>query len=169
MIQSRTVAESVISELGLDLTPEELIAKISVDTSGDSTRVLTITVTDEDPYTARDIADTVREMAAEQIKNVMNIEAVNVVDKANVPDQPYSPSVKKNGVLGGLLGILISAAIIVLMHLMNDTIKTAEDVEKYLGMSTLGTIPLTKGTADSKPKKRRKAADVKTAKRSKKS
>lgn len=162
VIQSRTVAESVIAALNLDLTPEELVKKITV-SSADSSRVLSITVTDPDPYVACDIADTVRDTSADQIKTVMNIEAVNVVDMANIPDNPSSPSVKKNGAIAGLLGCFLAIAVILILHITNDTIKTSEDVEKYLGMSTLGIIPLEKNGADSKPQKE------KSSKRSKKS
>lgn len=75
------------------------------------------------------------------IQQVMDIKAVNVVETANIPDEPSSPSVPKNGVIGGLLGILLAAAVVLIVYLTNDTVKTPEDVEKYLGLSVLGTIP----------------------------
>lgn len=84
MIQSRTVTEAVIAQLGLDMTHEQLVKKISVSNTTD-TRIITISVLDKDPYMARDIANAVRDTAAEHIKNVMNSEAVNVVDEANIP------------------------------------------------------------------------------------
>lgn len=84
MIQSRTVTEAVIAQLGLDMTHEQLVNKISVSNTTD-TRIITISVLDKDPYMARDIANAVRDTAAEHIKNVMNSEAVNVVDEANIP------------------------------------------------------------------------------------
>ena len=54
-----------------------------------------------------------------------------------------SPSISKNGIIGVLLGVLLSVAIILIAYISNDTVKTQEDVEKYLGLSVLGTIPLT--------------------------
>ena len=148
MIQSRTVTEAVIAQLGLDMTHEQLVNKISVSNTTD-TRIITISVLDKDPYMARDIANAVRDTAAEHIKNVMNSEAVNVVDEANIPAEKYSPSVSKNGLIGGVLGCMI-----VIRFIMNDTIQTAEDVERYLQLSTLGTIPLLQ--TDKKKKKRAK-------------
>ena len=145
MIQSRTVTEAVIAQLGLDMTHEQLVKKISVSNTTD-TRIITISVLDKDPYMARDIANAVRDTAAEHIKNVMNSEAVNVVDEANIPAEQYSPSVSKNG--------LIAVAIILIRFIMNDPIQTAEDVERYLQLSTLGTIPLLQ--TDKKKKKRAK-------------
>ena len=153
MIQSLTVTEAVIAQLGLDMTHEQLVKKISVSNTTD-TRIITISVLDKDPYMARDIANAVRDTAAEHIKNVMNSEAVNVVDEANIPAEKYSPSVSKNGLIGGVLGCMIAVAIILIRFIMNDTIQTAEDVERYLQLSTLGTIPLLQ--TDKKKKKRAK-------------
>ena len=153
LITSRTVAESVIANLRLDLKYDQLINKIEVGTTSD-TRIITIKVTDEDPYAARDIANAVRDTAAEHIKSVMNIEAVNVVDAANIPDQKCSPSVSKNGLLAGMLGCFLAVVIILIQYLSNDTIKVSEDVEHYLGLSTLGVIPMEK--TDGKKKKKAK-------------
>lgn len=67
MIQSRTVTEAVIAQLGLDMTHEQLVKKISVSNTI-RYRIITISVLDKDPYMARDIANAVRDTAAEHIK-----------------------------------------------------------------------------------------------------
>lgn len=141
LIKSRTVMEGVIARLDLDLTSEQLLSKISVASQAD-TRIITISVQDADPYEASEIANAVREVSAGHIQQVMDIEAVNVVDTANIPDEKVSPSLSRNALLGGLLGVVAAAGIIVLVYLLNDTIKTSEDVEKYLNLSVLGAIPL---------------------------
>ena len=140
LIKSLTVTEGVIAQLGLDMTHEQLLKMLSVDTPTD-TRVVSITIKDTDPYTAAEIANAVRDVASKHIQQVMDIKAVNVVETANIPDEPSSPSLLKSGVIGAALGILLSLAIVVIVYLMNDTVKTPEDVEKYLGLSVLGTIP----------------------------
>jgi capsular polysaccharide biosynthesis protein len=160
LIKSRTVTESVITQLNLDMTSKELLSKISVSSETD-TRVLTITVTDEDPYEACQIANAVRDVAANHIKNVMDIDAVNVVETANIPQEKSSPSLAKNGILGGALGLFLAIAIVLIVYLSNDTVKTQEDVEKYLGLSVLGTIPLmdmanTSGKSKKQKNKRRR-------------
>lgn len=153
LITSRTVTESVINKLGLELKYEELIDKIEVGTTSD-TRIITIKVKDEDPYMARDIANAVRDTAAEHIKSVMNIEAVNVVDMANIPDEKCSPSLLMNGLIAGVLGCFLAVVVILIQYISNDTIKLTEDVEKYLGLSILGVIPMDKNDVKKKPKKR---------------
>ena len=157
LITSRTVLEDVIAELDLDTNYNGLLGKISVSTTSD-TRIVTISVLDPDPYRARDIADAVRSIAAVRIKNVMNIEAVNVVDEANIPEGKHSPSTVKNGFIAGILGCFLAVAIILIMHFMNDTIRVSEDVEKYLGLSVLGTIPLDAHMDGDKKKKQVKLA-----------
>ena len=122
------------------------------------TRVISITVTDSSPVMAMKIANAVREAASIHIRNVMDIEAVNIVETANMPTYKASPSVGKNTMMGGMLGILIVAAIVILSHLMNDTIQTEEDVEKYLGISTLAMIPLNEADSKKKKKKYKKQA-----------
>lgn len=156
LIKSRTVIEGVIAQLNLDMKHEELLKKLSVNTPTD-TRVVSITVTDADPYTAAEIANAVRDIASKHIQQVMDIKAVNVVETANIPDEPSSPSILKNGVIGALLGILLAAVIVIIVYLTNDTVKTPEDVEKYLGLSVLGTIPYVSklGKKNKKKKKRR--------------
>ena len=155
LIQSRTVLEGVIAQLNLDMTYKEMLNKVSVETSSDS-RIVSISVTDEDPYTASEIANAVRDMAAEHIQSVMDIEAVNVVDTANIPNGKASPSLAKNGVIGGLLGVIIAMAAVIIIYLTNDTIKVEEDVERYLGLSVLGSIPFSEKESRSKKKKSRK-------------
>lgn len=155
LIKSRTVTEGVITKLGLDLSHEELLGKISVDSATD-TRILSISVKDEDPYEACEIANSIRDVAANHIKNVMDINAVNVVEQANIPEKKCSPSLAKNGVIGGLLGLLLSVAIILVIYISNDTIKTQEDVERYLQLSVLGTIPLSEQARKTKKKKQKR-------------
>ncbi len=140
LIKSRYVAEQVIAAWELPYSYETLADKISVVTQSD-TRIISIIVTDEDPWMAQQLADEVRKVASERIKSVMDIQAVNVVDEANFPEHPASPSVGKWTVIGALIGALLCMAAILLRFMLDDTIKTADDIEKYLGLSTLGMIP----------------------------
>ena len=156
LIKSRTVTEGVIAQLGLDLTHEQLLKKLMVDNATD-TRIVAISVKDPDPYVASEIANAIRNVAAGHIQQVMDIEAVNVVETANIPDHKASPSLSRNGIIGGLLGVFLAVVIIIAIYLTNDTIKTADDVDRFLKLSVLGTIPmLEKDKKKSKKKKSRK-------------
>ena len=163
LVTSRPVLEEVKSELNLDLDNDDLKDKISVTVPTD-TRIVTITVEDAEPQIARAIADSIRISASEHISQVMNTEAVNVVEEANLPDEPSSPKVLKNTVIGALVGAFLAIAIIVLVYIMDDTIKNPDDVERYLKVSVLGSIPYIdeKASADS-GKKHRKSKKKSTA------
>lgn len=159
LIKDRTVTESVISELGLSMSSEALASKISVDMPGQG-RIITISVTDTDPYMAAKLASTVRDTAAAHIKEVMDSEAVNVVEEANIPEGQTLFNYKKNGLVGVVLGMAIAIGIIMLQYMMNDTIKNAEDVERYLGLSTLGSIPLMEKEKRKEKRKKKRAEEA---------
>lgn len=158
IITSRTVLEQVISELGLEnMEINQLKGMISVLAPTD-TRSIYITVNDTDAYRAQQIANKVREVASFRICDIMKVEAVNVVDEAYIPTAPSSPNILKNTLFGGIIGIIIAIAIIVIGFLLDDTIKTADDVERYLGLSVLGSIPVLED--NKKAKKQKKYADM---------
>lgn len=156
LIKSRIVTERVIAELNLDLEHKELLEKISVENQTD-TRIVAISVRDEDPYMASQIANAIRDVASVHIQEVMDVDAVNVVETANIPNEPASPSLVKNGILGGVLGVVLSVIIILAVYLSNDTVKTPEDVERYLQLSVLGNIPLMDKEKKSQKQKRGKS------------
>lgn len=140
LIVSRDVLESVIASCGLEDDYEELLDRIEVENITD-TRIISITVEDPSPMMAQRIADSIRETAAEHIKNVTDVEAVNMTEAANLPTEPSSPSKLLWAVLSAGLGFLVVFVIQLVRFLSDDTIKSANDVEKYLGLPTLALIP----------------------------
>lgn len=156
LIQSRYVLEEVIQQLDLDMSYKKLAGNVSVTTPSDA-RILAITVADTDPVRAMKIANTIREVSSIHILNVMDIQAVNIAETANMPTAKSSPGTFKNVMIGGMLGAFLVAAVVVLRHLLDDTIKTPDDVERYLQLSTLALIPVNEGEQGSK-KKRKKSS-----------
>ena len=155
LVTSRPVLEEVRDELSLDIDNDELKDKISVDVPTD-TRIVTITVEDSSPEMARAIADSIRNSASEHISTVMNTEAVNVVEEANLPEEPSSPKIFKDTAIGGAVGGFIAIVIIILIYIMDDTIKNPDDIEHYLKVSVLGSIPYIDERAGENDKKSRK-------------
>ncbi len=153
LIKSRYVLEEAIQRLNLvDITYEDLAKVVKVDTPSD-TRIVAITAKDEDPLMAMEIANCIREVSSEHITNVMDIDAINVAETANVPTKKASPSVFRWTIVSGFAGTVIVAFFVVLGFLMDDTIKSNDDVERYLGLSTIGLIPL---SSDEQGKKKSK-------------
>ena len=155
LISSRYVLENVIQQLSLELDYAELNKKIDITTPTD-TRIVNITVSDNDPVVAMNIANAVREVASEHIRNVMDIDAVNVVETANMPTKKASPSVMMWTLIGGFIGVILMSALIILNFILDDTIKTSEDVERFLGLSTLALIPMAEEEEAEHHKRRRR-------------
>jgi len=143
LITGKNVTSEVISQLGLDMSIAQLTGKIEVMAIED-TRILQINVVDTDPKRAADIANCVREVASVQIKEIMDVDAVNLVYEATVPEKKSGPSVSKNSLLAGALGCIGVMGCFVVVYLTDNTLRTEEDVERYLGLSTLGAIPIAK-------------------------
>ena len=141
LIQTRPVMEQVIAELGLNMSVDALKGKVVATKQGDS-RIISISVIDESPVIAKRIADAVAKAAADQIYTVMDAELVNIVQPGNVPEAPSSPTVMRNTVIAFILAVFVSCAVIIIKFIMDDTIKTADDVERYLGISVIGSIPI---------------------------
>ena len=149
LVKSRPVLEQVIAVLNLDMEAEELEDSITAETPVD-TRILTIVVENKDPKMAKEIADALRESVSIQITEIMDADSVNTFEEGNLPTEPSSPSLIKNMAIGGILGIFIALGIIVLIFMLDDTIKTPDDVEHYLGLNVLTSIPIQEGVKKSK-------------------
>ena len=144
MITSRYVMEKVIDELQLDMSPSELRENISI-TVPSQTRAINITVTDRDPAQAQQIANAVREEASEHIKTIMAVNAVNVVDEANYPSGRSSPRVSVWVLVSALVGMFLYISFLTFRFILDDTLKTSEDIDRHLDLSTLALIPLDEG------------------------
>ena len=141
LIKGENVTRKVIEELNLDMSVATLASKISV-SAINNTRVLQIVVVDSQPQRAADIANCVREISGTQIKAIMDVDAVNLVYEAEAPRGKSGPNMGKNVALAAILGAVATIGVLIVVYMLDDTIKTEEDVERYLGLSVLGVIPV---------------------------
>ena len=154
LVKSRPVVNQVIENMYLGMSYEEMVEKISVTNPG-NTRILEIRVNYPNAYMAKRIADEFALVSTEQINKIMAMEKPTILDQGNLPSYPSSPNVMKNAILAGLLGGMLAGGIILALHMMDDTIKGSDDVEKYLELSTLGLIPIENGKEVRKNRRRR--------------
>ncbi|MGI6100900.1 MAG: YveK family protein [Bacillota bacterium] len=138
--KSSYVLERVIKELNLDLSPDELKKMIAVSAVGD-TQIIRITVSDVFPARATVIAEKMAELLPIRVSELEMPDNVKVVDKAKVPSSPVKPRPLMNIAIAGVLGIMVGLGIIFLIEYLDNTIKTPDDVQKYLGLPVLGSIP----------------------------
>ena len=140
VITSSEVLSSVIDQEKLSMSASELSKEIAVTIPTD-TRVISISVTDTDAQRACDIANTVREVAAEKIKAVTKVDDVTTLESATKPSHPSSPNVKKNAAIGALAGVFLAIVGILVAEVLDDRVRRPEDIEEVLGMTLLGVVP----------------------------
>jgi len=158
---SRPVLQEVIDNLNMDMKYEELKKKITLDNPSD-TRILSITAIDPDPVRAKAIVDQVAAVSSEHIANIMEMTPPKVIEEGIVAEEKISPHVKKNAIMGALVAGFVVCGLVVLEVVLNDTIKTEEDVEKYLQLSVLSSIPERKDEAENKRRKERRKKQKRT-------
>ncbi len=151
---SRPTLERVIDELDLTEEPKDLQEMITVSNPAD-TRILQIDVSNPDPQLAADISNALADATADAVADIMSTDRPSIVEEAVVPEAPSSPSLMKNVMLGAMAGLFLAMAIVILRFLMDDTIKTEDDVAKYLNLNTLAALPVD-GKADPAAGKKKK-------------
>lgn len=140
VITSNEVLSSVIDKEKLSLTPNELSSMISVTIPTD-TRVISISVEDDNAQEATTIANTVREVAAEKIKAVTKVDDVTTLEAAEVPKEPSSPNIKRNTLIGVIAGGGLAVISIIVLEVLDDRVRRPEDIEDVLGLPLLGIVP----------------------------
>jgi len=154
VVKGRTVVNEVNKKLNLQMTYKELLEKVTV-TNPSDTRILYITVKDEDPERAKEIADTFAEISSAYIAEKMDQQAPSIIEYGEINEIPIAPSKTKNTVLGAFIGAILAAVVVVIMFMMDNSVHTSDDVEKYLGLHTLSVVYATAEEEEEKSKKRR--------------
>ena len=162
LIKSRPVVDEVISNLKLDTDYEEVLEQLTIENPND-TRILKITATTETPLLSKSIADEFATVSQKRISQIMCTDEPSLIAFGYVSDEPVNVHTAKNTAIGAMLGLILVAGIVIVHYLMNDTIRTSEDVEKYLGLNTLAAVPLQAG--DKKKRKKIKKKIKKYAKK----
>lgn len=152
MITSRPVLEEVIEKQKLSLSYNQLKRMIRISNPAD-TRILNMSVSDTDPVRAKAIVDAVAKASSDYIGDIMEMIPPKIIENGVVPDNPTSPNIKKNAALGGLALSVAACGFITLQVIMNDTIRSEEDVSRYLGISVLAVIPENNGEEKDNPDK----------------
>ncbi|MGN0169682.1 MAG: YveK family protein [Lachnospiraceae bacterium] len=161
VVKCRPVLEQVIENLDLEEDYKQLDEKVEVNNPTD-TRILQITVTDEDPVRAKKITDELATVSAAYIAEKMDQDPPTLIQKGYADGKPSSPNIPKNVVIGVLVGFVLAGAVIIVSYLMDDTIMAGEDLENKLGLNVLGVLPEEEaeydGKSSQKTKKQQKSA-----------
>lgn len=140
MLESDVVMDEVIANLGLKISTNKLRSQVRI-TNPLNTRMLEITATCEDPVLAKKIVDELADVGKKQLVRLMKLEEVNIVDYGKVPTAPSAPNVKRNVTVCAFAGMVLICIWYLAQFFMDDTIKSAADVERYLNANVLASLP----------------------------
>jgi len=141
LIRGKKIAKMVIDNLGLDMSEEALMKSISVDAVED-TELIKVSVNNVNPEIAAKIADEIGKVFPEEVKSLYGIENVKKYEDAEVPDEPSNINYKKNVGIFAFIGIAISCVYVFIANMLDNTIKSAEAIEKKYGLFVLASIPM---------------------------
>lgn len=141
LLTSNRVVADAAQEVGL-----EDLGDFDISVSSETTtRVLSVSVTGENPVVAADIANALATNVSSIAQEVMNVESVNIVDLASVPNSPSGPNRVLYVVVAFMAGLFAAVAIVVLVDMLDTRVRNAEQVEELLGLPVIGRIPQVKG------------------------
>lgn len=135
------VHEQVISNLNLPYTYSEMRSMLTI-TNDSDTRMLDITITSPDANEAAAIANEYAKVASQYIADTMSTDKPNIMSVALVPANPVSPNKTRNILLGFMLGAILACGYVTIGLLLDDKYKTAEDIRRYTGLTTLAVVPV---------------------------
>ncbi len=140
LIRSNEVYREVLRTIGEDpANYRSLGGQLSLDNN--TSRFVDITITDRDPVRAKLIVDAFANVSRVKAKEIMGVEDITIEEYGEISTSPTDPSMRNNIILAAFAGVVLSAAVVLIVHLMNDKVRTEEDLEKALGVCVLGSIP----------------------------
>ena len=139
IVKSRRVLDQVIEELNLDITYGALKNKLSV-TAVNNTEIIKITVNNEDPIKAKNIANVTANYFAQEVEDLYNMNNVNILDEAIENSNPYNINVIKQVIIYFMIGLILGAGILFIIFYFDRTIKSVEQVEQKIKLPILGSV-----------------------------
>lgn len=140
LLKSHSVLDTVIDDLNLDVSYEQLSHSITTN-NPENTRVLEVSATGSTPMEAKKIVDKVCSVGSEKIREAMGFEQVNLYEYGTLNSKPDNKTGIVTYLLVGFIVAILVYTIYLVAFIMDDRIRTNEDIERYLGLSVLGEIP----------------------------
>ena len=141
LVKSKNILRQVISNLNMKIEEDTLRKNITVSSVKD-TELIQITVKNEKPSYASQIANEIAKVFTEKVKDIYKIENVQIVDEAEVPNEPSNINHKKDVAIFALIGLVVSIGYVLLLNMLDTTVKTPEDIEEGLKLPVLAVIPV---------------------------
>ena len=141
ILNSRSTIDQVIKSANLSYSYEDLCDMLTAEPINE-TEIFQITVTSKDPAEAEKIANTIADVLPGKISDVVAGSSVSVVERAMYPNRRAYPSYSKSVILGGLIGLVLSASAIIFCELLDDKLRTEDALARaYPDIPLLSVIP----------------------------
>lgn len=140
LVKSKNVLRTVINNLNIDVDEEDIRNNVTV-SSVEDTELIEITVTNENPTYSEKIANEIANVFAQKIQEIYNINNVYIVDEAEASDTPSNINHIKDVVIFALIGFVISVAYVMVVNMLDTTVKSTQDIEKLTRMPVIASIP----------------------------
>ncbi len=141
IVKSKNIIRQVISNLGMKLDEDDLRKNVTVSSVKD-TELIEITVTNENPSYSAKIANEIAKVFIAKVKEIYNIENIQIVDEAEVETTPSNINHPKDVMIFTFIGVVVACGYVLIANMLDTTIKTAEEVERIFKMPVIATIPL---------------------------
>lgn len=141
LVKSKNILRQVISNLGIKVDEDKLRKNITVSSVKD-TELIEITVKDENPSYAAQIANEIAKVFTEKVKDIYNIDNVQIVDEAEVANMPSNINHEKDVIIFTFIGLVIAVCYVLIVNMLDTTVKTAEDIENGFKVPVLASIPI---------------------------
>lgn len=139
IIKSKLVLEQVISETGVTYTTEELSENVSVE-AYENTEMLKISVTDQDPELAANIANSIAQVFSGEIAKIYQINNISVVDVAVTPEEVSNNTLKRDLLIALFIGIFGTIGVVFVVYYFDDTVKLTDNLEEEIGMPVVAKV-----------------------------
>lgn len=137
---TRLVIDEVRKNLALDIPFNEFENNVIIETVQDS-RLFTVGFINSDPQIAKMVSDELAKQLTIAASEIVGVENIRILDRAVIPQKPIAPNKFLNVLIGGLLGLIVSVAFVVISFILKDTIQNEEDIENLIGVAVLASIP----------------------------
>lgn len=143
IIKSPRILDIVIDDLNLNMSAHQLSSKITVENNNNS-QIVSLKVEDPDPFLAAEIANKTTEVFQREVVVIYRVDNVQPLAQAEVTENqaPISPKPLLNIAIAGVVGLMAGVGLAFLLEYFDNTMKTEQDIEKYLGAPVLGVITI---------------------------
>lgn len=139
LLTQDTIMTTVAQDTGLD-SVKEVRDALSI-TNTDNTEIITIIATTKDAKLSKDIVVDTIDTFINTMQKSLNVENIQITDEPKLDYTPVGPSIKRNALIGAILGLAIGLVWILIGMMKDKTLKTREEAEKFLGLPVYAELP----------------------------